>query len=327
METLPGQRHLFQSPLWATFQRAQGRPVFQAQVAGDNGDSLAAGGWSWLAALRRGRGGVKYLYAAYGPTVSGGPEVLAAAVGSLVGEAQRQKADFVRLEPLGEGATEATLKRLGARKVADMQPRHRLVQDISPDEAALRRNISSSNRNLINTAEKRGLSFRISSQPTDLPQFLAMQAETAARGGFTAQSDAYYQKLAAALLPTGAAKLYFADFDGQPIAGAICVNCDHVRYYLYAAAHPEANRQHKAAIALLWWLILDAKANGLTSFDYGGVAPADAHPTHPWAGHTRFKKSIAGDSGVTLTSVGTWEIPLKPTKYRVYQLARRILER
>jgi len=45
-------------------------------------------------------------------------------------------------------------------------------------------------------------------------------------------------------------------------------------------------------------MITDAKAKpqGLTAFDYGGVAPDD-QPDHPWAGATRFKKSPGGGGG------------------------------
>ena len=313
--------HLFQSDAWARFQRAQGREV----LSGD-GDGAGGGegeGWGWLAALRVGRGGAKYLYAAYGPTVAGARE-LESAVRSLVEAGRRAKADFVRLEPMGDGADAAAMKRLGARKVTDMQPRYRLILDISPDEADLRKNISSSNRNLINTAEKRGLSFVTSDRPADLRYFLDMQRETTARGGFTAQPDAYYEQFTKTLLPTGEAKLYFVYFDGRPIAGAIAMDFEDARYYLYAATYPQANREHKAAIALLWWLILDAKARGLARFDYGGVAPEDAPADHPWAGHTRFKKSIGGE---TVASIGTWEIPLRRAKYALYDFARRVIER
>jgi lipid II:glycine glycyltransferase (peptidoglycan interpeptide bridge formation enzyme) len=305
--------HLYQSNLWAKFQQAQGRLVLN-----DSGE-----GWDWMAAMRAGRGGIKYLYAAYGPTAAGAAE-LSHAVNSLKREGRERRADFVRLEPLGFDVDETAMKKLGARKVSDMQPRYRLIQDISPDEAELRKNISSSNRNLINTAEKRGLSFVVSPRPADLSHFLAMQAETTARGGFTAQPDEYYEKLAAALMPTGQAKLYFAEYAGQPIAGAICVDYEGTRYYLYAATYPEANREHKAAIALLWWLIADAKDKGLNRFDYGGVAPEDASADHPWAGHTRFKRSIGGE---VFKSVGTWEIPVKRGKYALYGVARRVLER
>jgi len=66
-----------------------------------------------------------------------------------------------------------------------MQPRHWLILDLSPAEADLRRHISSSNRNLINTADKRGLSWTASSDPALMSEYLAMQRQTTARNTFT----------------------------------------------------------------------------------------------------------------------------------------------
>lgn len=299
--------HVYQSSLWARFQQAQGREVLYE----------AGNGWSWLGALRHGRGGITYLYAAYGPTVQG---QLEPAVTSLAAAGRAHRADFVRIEPLG-AASEADLASLGARHTRDVQPRYRLMLDITPDEAQLRRAISSSNRNLINTATARGLSFEISSDPARVTEYLAMQRETAAHGGFKPHPDTYYHHLVKSLLPTGAARLYFANYQGKPVASAICVDFAKTRYYLYAATYPALNRELKAAVALLWWMILDAKAGGLSRFDYGGVAP-DNQPNHPWAGHTRFKKSLGGE---VVASVGTWDLPLKPVKYHLYHAARQVL--
>jgi lipid II:glycine glycyltransferase (peptidoglycan interpeptide bridge formation enzyme) len=307
-----GGGHLFQSRTWAVFQAAQGRQVHYA--------AATDGSWSWLAALREGRGGIRYLYASYGPTA--GPGALPAAISSLLEAGRAARADFVRLEPRGD-VTVAEIKALGGRPAADMQPRYQLVLDIAPDEAELRHAISPSNRNLINTAEKRGLSFVVSTDPARLPEYLAMQRETANRGSFKPHPDAYYEKLVASLLPTCAAHLYFAEYEGKPVASAICVDFGHTRYYVYAATYVEANKRLKGAIALLWWMILDAKSQGLTEFNYGGIAPDD-QPNHPWAGHTRFKRSIGGEM---VSSIGTWEIPLKPAKYGFYRLANKVLRK
>jgi lipid II:glycine glycyltransferase (peptidoglycan interpeptide bridge formation enzyme) len=300
--------HLYQSTAWAKFQIAQGRQI------------LAASGetWSWLAALRHGRGGITYLYSAYGPTIHGASANTA--VSSLVDAGHSVNADFIRFEPLGV-VESSQLQKLGARQVGDMQPRYRLQLDITPDEANLRHAISPSNRNLINTAEHRGLSFHISSDPSRLPEHLLMQQETARRGGFQPHNPSYYQQLVDTLMPLEVAHFYAAERDGRPVASAICVDFDKTRYYLEAATHPDENRLHKGAIALLWWMILDAKSKGLATFDYGGVAPDD-QPNHPWAGHTRFKKSVGG---ALVASSGTWELPLKPTKYALYRLARKVL--
>lgn len=308
--------HAFQSSLWAEFQNAQNRQVLMDE--GQEGES----GWQWTAAIRHGRLGFNYLYAAYGPTVSD-TKSLRAALKSLREAGKIRNADFVRFEPMGNvEIKEADLRKLGARPVADMQPQHRMVLDLTQSEADIRHNMSPSNRNLINTAAKRGLKFVISDDPKDTADFLAMQHATAQRGGWKPQADDYYYQLTKSLLPTDQAKLYFVEHEGKRVASAFCVDFGGTRYYVYAGTFPEQNNKYKAAIALLWWLIMDAQAKGLKAFDYGGVAPEGAPATHPWAGHTKFKKSIGGE---IVNSVGTWDIPLKSGKYAVYTALKRFL--
>jgi Acetyltransferase (GNAT) domain len=301
--------HLYQSATWAGFQEQLGRSVHMA----------TGSDWSWMASKRRARGGFRYLYAAYGPSVLSAV-ALREALGSMVVEAQRQAVDFIRMEPMGASTSEQ-LRALGARRVADMQPSHRLLLDLTPDVSELRRSISASNRNLINGAEARGLSFRTSDDPADMEAFLALQRLTFQHNGIVAHPDSYYTALARHLLPRGEARLYFASHGGVPIATAICMDYARTRYYVYAATDPVANRQHKAAVALLWWLITDAKDAGLGSFDCGGVSPED-QPDHAWAGHSKFKRSLGG---VTVTSMGTWELPIRPVRYRLMQLAKRVV--
>ena len=307
--------HAFQSSLWAEFQNAQSRQVLLAE----SGPGEAS--WQWTAAIRHGRLGFKYLYAAYGPTVSDAKS-LRAALKSLRAAGNTHHVDFVRFEPMGAGIKASDLRQLGARPVTDMQPAHRMVLDLTQSEAESRHGMSPSNRNLVNTSTKRGLKFVISDNPADTAEFLAMQHVTAKRGGWKPQADDYYYQLTKSLLPTAQAKLYFVEHEGKRVASAFCLDSEGTRYYIYAGTYPELNNKLKAAIALLWWLIVDAQAKGLKAFDYGGVAPEGAPASHPWAGHTKFKKSIGG---ATVSSVGTWDIPLKTGKYVLYSLLKKVV--
>lgn len=194
--------------------------------------------------------------------------------------------------------------------------------DISKPETELRKNIYSSNRNLINQAGARGLRLEISQKLTDLPRFINQQKSTALRIGLTLHPDSYYKQLAESLMSAGVASFYFAVHADGDVASAMCYDFGGVRYYAHAGTNDELNRKHKGAVALLWWLISDAKSKGNHTFDFGGVAPED-QPNHPWAGHTRFKKSIGGGEIIKLS--GTWDYPLRPTKYKFYQAVKKFL--
>ncbi len=299
-----------QSREWAEFQQALGR-----EIVFDSGD-----GWAWLGALRKGRGGVYYLYCSYGPVVA--QNGLAEALDSLQRAAKARNCDFVRIEPWGQVSPDE-LKAAGYREMADSNPKYYMELKLTPDLETIRKGVSQSNRNLINQTEARGLSFRISDNPADVGVFNQIHNATAEHGGFANHGDAYYQTFINTLNKQGIGKLYFADHAGEAVAAALCYDWNGTRYYAFAGADPTKNRELKAAVALVWWLIADAKEKGLTRFNYGGVAPEN-EPNHPYAGHSRFKRSIGGE---TIETVGTWEKPLKPLKYQAYLAAKKVLGR
>ena len=300
--------HFLQSAVWAKFQAALGRVPVRA--AGD--------GWGYQGFLTRGRG-VRYLYVPYGPTVrkAGGME-------AAVAEWKRNDAgaDFVRCEPVGSVSADQ-LRLLGLKRAKEWQPEHTLVVDLARDEEELRREMQSGHRNSINTAAERGLTFRRGEGPEDFEAFLLFMHETSARTGFRPHPDSYFRKMMQALEPAGAAKLFVAEHEGQPVAVAIAFDYEGMRAYAHAASHPEA-RKLRVSAPLVWHMMLDAKEGGMREFDLWGVAPEGAPPNHPWAGFSGFKRAFGGTERAY---AGTWELPLKPLKYRAYAAAKRLLGR
>ena len=55
-------------------------------------------------------------------------------------------------------------------------------------------------------------------------------------------------------------------------------------------------------------MLMDARATGMTTFDFWGIAPTD-DPSHPWHGLSTFKRSFGGQP---LERLGTWEIGVRP---------------
>lgn len=306
LETLGG--HLYQSSLWKKFQQAQGRKTLQ-----DSGD-----GWNWLGAIRHSAAKLNYLYLAYGPTIKN-QTAFRAALESAQAAALEAKAAFVRIDPILDLPSEH-LQSLGLTEVKEMQPRYRMILDLTPERDELWRNVSSSYRNYVNTAPKRGLRFEISDKAEDLPKFLKMQAITAKRQGIRMHPDSYYELLLNTFMPLRVCKLYFARTDDDYVASSICIDWNGTRYYIYAATDDELNRKARGAQALLWWLIEDAKKHELKAFDYGGVVPLDWED-HPWIGHTKFKASYGGK---ILRGAGTWDLPISKGKYRLYGIAKKL---
>jgi lipid II:glycine glycyltransferase (peptidoglycan interpeptide bridge formation enzyme) len=294
--------HFLQSRVWGEFQQALGRkPVW---ASGED--------WQWLGAAWRGRG-VNYLYVPYGPTIAADAS---GSLSSLQRAGRELGVDFVRCEPMGRPVDDRRLRRFEA-----VQPQHTWVLDLTKSEEELRSGLNSGHRNLINTAAKRGLSFRSEKDSGAVESFLPMLADTYRRSGIKAHPDSYYRQLASTLVAADAATFYFADYQGQPVAAALIYDFGPTRYYAHAVANQQLNRELKAAAPLLWQMILEAKQQGRERFDFWGIAPTD-EPSHPWAGISKFKRAFGGEQ---LTLQGTWDLPLKPLKYQAYRLAKRVL--
>lgn len=299
--------HFLQSRVWAQFQAAVGREVYYSE----------RDGWMWQGVLRTSRG-IRYLFSSYGPTTTSGPS-FAESLSDLASAGRQLGCDFVRFEPIGH-VSQSDLEARGAVKIKEVQPQLTRLINLTKSEDELRSDLASGHRNLINGTDRRGIKIEIIDSKEVVDEFIKMLNDTARRSKVTFHPDWYFRKLIEVLLPSRAAKLYLASVEGKPVATALFYDWGGTRYYGHAGAYQELNRQHKASVSLVWQAILDAKSDGKSSFDLWGVAP-EGQPDHPWAGLTQFKTSFGGES---VSYLGTWDLPLKPTKYRLYSLYRRL---
>ncbi len=140
---------------------------------------------------------------------------------------------------------------------------------------------------------------------------------TSGRGKFRLHEKHYYKKMLEILNGDCHAHLLMARFENKPIAANIVIDFAGVRTYLHGASSYEY-RAFMAPYLLHWFLLKDAIEQGMTHYDWWGIAP-EGDPNHPWAGITRFKRSFPGREVVY---PGTYDLVKKPGWYTVYQLAR-----
>jgi hypothetical protein len=297
---------ILQSRSWAQFQHELGRPSYWAEGEG----------WRWQANLRVSHG-LRYLLCSYGPVGEGA--AMPAALESLQAAGRELGVDFVRIEPQ-RGTTAAELRQRGGVKISEASPEFTRIIDLTKEEAQLRAELNASHRNRINGTERRGITIRQTTDPADFGQFLAMLHDTASHSGVSFWPDSYFQKLHDILAAAGIVRMYLAEAEGQPVASAMFYDWGGTRYYAHAGAYQERNRKLKASVSLVWQALLDAKAAGLQRYDLWGVAP-EGDRTHHLAGISEFK---AGFGGQLVTYLGTWDMPLKPGKYRAYTVYRRL---
>jgi len=302
--------HFLQTRGWALFQEARGRHIFYA--SGKN--------WSWLAILEANRFGSR-LYTPYGPTAST-PQGLKKAIDSLLSCAAANGVDFIRLEP-NSPHDKKVLKSFRARRAhRDIQPKHTLIKDLDRDDEALLADISSTNRRLYRRAQQDGFSFSSSNNPADITLFLDMIHEVAERTGMQPHSDEYFTTMANVLMPAKYATLFVAYHNNKPVATCLAFEDAATRYYAHAA-NAEHARKLQPSVPLMGYLLFDAKTQGKKHFDFYGVAPPHSE-NHKWAGLSRFKRSFGGRE---VAYTGTWEIPIKKTRYQAYRLLRKIRPR
>jgi lipid II:glycine glycyltransferase (peptidoglycan interpeptide bridge formation enzyme) len=307
--------YFLQTPAWADVLRSLGRTVHQQ----------SGPGWSFLAVEESNPAG-KVLYAPYGPVASS-TDAFDGALAALAELARSRGAVFVRIEPVTAGLTVSTapeeLRRRGLQPApSNPQPELSWIVDLEGDFKDVLAAMKPVNRNLYRNIHKKGVTFRTSQDPDDIGILLDFLHMTARRNGFKPQADDYLTRVAASLMPAGAATLFIAELHGDPIAAALAYDSADTRTYAHAALD-DTHRKLSAGIPLLVTLMADAKERGLKHVDLWGVAPAD-QPDHKWAGFSAFKRSFGGHQ---IEYPGAWDLPVKKLRYNAYQVARKLRDK
>ncbi len=314
MENLPND--------WDIIQKGLDASILQSNVWADVQQNLGrkahfewSNHWSWLGFERKAHG-IKYLFFPYGPTASVKAEE---ALDSIKAYATKHSYDFIRMEPMGN-FTKAELNRAGAVKTLEIEPEHTQVINLNKTEEELRKDLKPNHRNLINGTNRRGIVVTQTSSDSDFKDFLLMLKDTAKNSKVKFYNDNYYENIWQTMQPRGNAKLYISKVDNKAVSAAIFYDYNGTRYYAHAGAFQQINRKVNASISLLWQAILDAKKLGMDKFDLWGVAPVE-NPKHKWTGITSFKKGFGGEP---VDYLGTYDIPIKKSKYKAYSMLQKL---
>ena len=291
-----------QSPEWKTLQDALGEISFFEQGSG----------YAYLAIVKTTPVG-NYLYLPYGPVYQDkkGREN---AFKSLKLLASRHQANFIRVEPQDPDF----IKHLpaGTTKSTDLNPKETWVLDLTGKEEDLKSKLPSRLLRYHKSASKKGLAVETSHNPDDIHYLLDLQKALARQKGISTYSENYLKTE----LSQPFATLYLVRQEPtrEVIAAGLVFDDHNTRYNLQGAQSEQGRKLHATGILTIQ-LILDAKAKGLKTFDFWGIAPEGAPSSHPWAGFTAFKKTFAGQE---VDYAGTYDLILKPAKYRLYRLLR-----
>ena len=288
-----------------------------------------------------------YLYLPYGPvadTECGFQD----AIGSILSLASTISAMFIRIEPRSPSAANILTDNanLGRRikaikKTKDLNPKETWLLDLTGTDDDLRARLPSRLLRYYKNREKQGITIETSRDPDDIRYLLDLQKALAREKGISTFSENYLKTE----LKQPFATLYLVkhrrvtDLERAPhracrdgggespagpveelLAAGLVFDDGDTRYNLQGAQSDEGRKLHATGILTIQ-LILDARAKNLQTFDFWGIAPEGAPANHPWAGFTAFKKTFAG---YEMAYVGTHDLVLRPARYQLYSLLRRL---
>ena len=238
-----------------------------------------------------------YLYVPWGPVLNkwekGMVEELSVNFRSI---AKNEKLDFIRLEPRVMGESEAaTLEKIGFKKTRSFtQPECTAILDLSKSEEELLSSMSPSTRYNVHNVERKGVKVR-QGDGQDIEVFEKLLTQTAERHKFTVDiHPGYYKKQYETLKEENMMGIFVAEFEKEPLAAALVTFFGDTATYLYAASS-RSQPKLRAPYLLIWKSIKESKKRGYKYFDFWGIAPKDASPSHSWAGVTNFKMSFGGE--------------------------------
>jgi len=203
------------------------------------------------------------------------------------------------------------------------QPTDTLEIDLAKPDEQILSEMKRKGRYNISLAEKKGV--QVVAIPDgkctkkDLDDFCRLSQETTDRDKFSGHEASYYEKFLKNLKEY--AVLFFAEFEGKRIAGAISTFCGEKAIYYFGASSADPSARPLMAPYLLQWHMMQyAKKMKCKSYDFLGIAP-EGEDNHPYAGISEFKWKFGGERR---TYAPGQEIVFEKKWYALYQLAKRL---
>lgn len=284
-----------QAFVWADFKQADGCDTYKIGVFEEKTKKLIGGA---VVLQYHFKNGTNFLYIPEGPILNYDSETdlfwqwraLETALHSIIDLKPGSLTTHLRIEPrLAQvpgwfltGYTKAPM---------NLQPRSTQVLDLKPSNEALLAQMKPKGRYNIRLAEKKGVTVREVAL-SEIKTFHKLYRETFERNKFDGKKLYFFNTLVENA--TSILRLFIAEYDKRPIAGALIVYWGDRATYLYGGSRAKY-REVMAPSALHWHIISDAKMKGFSEYDWWGIARDEHDTDHEWHGLTRFKKQFGGE--------------------------------
>jgi peptidoglycan pentaglycine glycine transferase (the first glycine) len=308
------QAHLLQTAAWGELKAQFGWSVERVRIGSSGAQIL----------FRALPFGYRLAYIPRGPIGDWLPELLP----QIDETCRRQRAFVLIVEPDSnyDAALEFALAEHGFRQSPHpIQPRRSLIVSLDGDEEQILNRMHQKTRYNIRLASRKGIVVHVSD---DVAGFTRLLKETAARDGFGAHTDRYYETAYRLFKAAGMVELLAAEYDGLPLAALMVFAHGKRAWYLYGAS-TDRERNRMPTYALQWEAMRWARARGCAEYDLWGVPDAESEVLEAgfetrsdglW-GVYRFKRGFGGR--LTRTA-GAWDRVYKPTLFQAYRLFSRL---
>lgn len=260
--------HVLQSTAWGELKSRFGWRVHRLALV--RAEAMIAGA---QILFRRLPFGLQFAYIPRGPVVDFTDRHAVEAILDAVKHLARSKKAFVlKIEP---NAWNLELETWNLQPSACVQPRTTIHLDLTRDLDTILAQMKPKWRYNIRLAERKGVVVR-AGNADDLPAFYRLMQLTSARDQFAIHSADYYRAAFELFTARDYARLFVAEYAGEPLAMIFVTAFGGEAIYLYGASS-NAHRERMPNHALHWAAIQWAKARGCTRYDLWGVAAvADA---------------------------------------------------
>lgn len=310
---LTHQGHLLQSSAWGALKVRFGWHVHRLALT--RGGTFVAGAQMLIRPVPL---GWHFAYVPRGPIADPSDRRVLTLLFDALGHAARTRRAFVlKIEPNWlETAPHPFDTLTGARVASSIQPRVTLHLDLTRDLDTILAQMKPKWRYNIRLAERKGVSVRAGNRD-DLDAFYRLLQITSARDRFAIHSRAYYETAFELFTARDWARLFVAEYAGEPLAMIFVTALGKEAIYLYGASS-NAHRERMPNHALHWAAIQWAKARGCSHYDFwglGATTDADARAAH---GLYQFKHGFGGQ---LVRYLAARDVIFSHWQYTLYTLA------
>lgn len=286
---------------WGDFQQSRGKEIRRIAVVNESDQIIA----TCLLIKERNKLG-EYIYAGRGPVCDySDVETFKSVVKEITSwVSQNFPAIFLRFDPaiVRTDGWHKTYKELGLKSATNfVQVERAWVADISKatDEASLietlkEQGLKGNVRRGYQKAQKTGVTVRMSDSDEDLEKFVDMLYDLDRRKGIDLYQREHYIGQFKHLSPSGYERMFFAEYEGVPLAGAIIALCGEEVSYLHGASTAH-HRNLMGPYFLQIEMMKYAIEHGYKKYNFWGVnSEKYMYPEHPRYGYSFFKRSFGG---------------------------------